>query len=144
MAKNDGGPAFAVPCRTCCRGFVPKAWQLAKSDFECPLCKRARQNKRNAKRDLAAYCKARYQQPHVKARIKAYHATKRQSDPMYVLKRRARALVARAIKRGDVVRGVCERCASVKVDAHHEDYTKPLEVRWLCRRCHFAVERSAA
>jgi hypothetical protein len=31
----------------------------------------------------------------------------------------------------------CERCLKEsKPDAHHEDYTKPLEVKWLCRTCH--------
>lgn len=31
----------------------------------------------------------------------------------------------------------CERCGKEKrLDAHHRDYSKPLEVEWLCRLCH--------
>jgi hypothetical protein len=34
----------------------------------------------------------------------------------------------------------CEQCGRVgKVDAHHPDYARPLEVMWLCRRCHFRL-----
>lgn len=30
----------------------------------------------------------------------------------------------------------CEWCGCEKVEAHHKDYSKPLEVMWLCNRCH--------
>lgn len=31
----------------------------------------------------------------------------------------------------------CERCGATEdIHAHHADYSKPLEVEWLCRRCH--------
>lgn len=30
----------------------------------------------------------------------------------------------------------CEICNSVKVVAHHDDYLKPLEVRWMCQAHH--------
>ena len=53
-------------------------------------------------------------------------------------KRRARAhsAVAWAIKSGDLVRAPCESCGREDVHAHHDDYDKPLEVRWLCPACH--------
>lgn len=31
----------------------------------------------------------------------------------------------------------CERCKlKVRLEAHHEDYSKPLEIKWLCKICH--------
>jgi len=42
-----------------------------------------------------------------------------------------------AVRRGQLVRQPCERCqTSIFVDAHHDDYGKPLDVRWLCRIHH--------
>jgi hypothetical protein len=49
---------------------------------------------------------------------------------------RAHALVARAVKAGTLTRGPCQVCGAEKTDAHHDDYGKPLEVRWLCRLHH--------
>jgi ribosomal protein S27AE len=45
-------------------------------------------------------------------------------------------LVAEAIRKGVLIRKSCERCGAAKTDAHHEDYSKPLDVIWLCRKCH--------
>jgi hypothetical protein len=51
-------------------------------------------------------------------------------------KRAAHLLVQGAVSRKEIVKGVCEVCGAAKVEAHHDDYTKPLEVRWLCRKHH--------
>jgi hypothetical protein len=51
-------------------------------------------------------------------------------------KRRARQQVKTAITAGRLVRQPCMSCGAVKVQAHHHDYTKPLEVEWLCTTCH--------
>ncbi len=39
-------------------------------------------------------------------------------------------------RRGLLKREKCERCGAKDVEKHHDDYSKPLEVRWLCRGCH--------
>lgn len=53
-------------------------------------------------------------------------------------KQRAHHILAKAIRSGKIVRpNHCVRClSSCKPDGHHPDYSKPLEVEWLCRRCH--------
>lgn len=47
-----------------------------------------------------------------------------------------RAAVAKAVKLGELVRQPCEVCGATRTDGHHDDYSKPLEVRWLCRGHH--------
>lgn len=44
--------------------------------------------------------------------------------------------VARAIVSGNLTRQPCERCGGGKSVAHHDDYDKPLDIRWLCYACH--------
>lgn len=51
-------------------------------------------------------------------------------------KSRAHDLVAYAIKIGSLVRLPCEVCGANSHVAHHDDYEKPLEVRWLCQTHH--------
>jgi len=60
--------------------------------------------------------------------------------------RRAGHLVEKAIKKGIIQRKThCENCGSINtfsdgragVQAHHNDYNKPLEVIWLCQKCHY-------
>jgi len=49
----------------------------------------------------------------------------------------AHDIVRREVKCGRLVRQPCERCGSRRgLTAHHEDYSRPLNVRWLCLRCH--------
>jgi hypothetical protein len=39
-------------------------------------------------------------------------------------------------KRGKLIPQSCWRCGDPKAQKHHPDYSKPLEVEWLCRTCH--------
>jgi len=56
------------------------------------------------------------------------------------------AEVGKAIKRGELIRpGSCQYCSrECKPEAHHMDYSKPLEVLWWCKSCHTRWHRSAA
>lgn len=40
------------------------------------------------------------------------------------------------IQRGRILKDVCYLCGDPNVQAHHNDYYKPLEVVWLCDTCH--------
>lgn len=40
------------------------------------------------------------------------------------------------IRRGLLIRQPCEMCGCKNVQAHHEDYSKPYQVMWFCRKCH--------
>jgi len=52
------------------------------------------------------------------------------------VKRAAHILTDNAIRSGVLVKKPCEFCGKKKVQAHHDDYSKPLEVRWLCIKHH--------
>lgn len=49
-----------------------------------------------------------------------------------------------AEKKGLLIRPAgCTKCGSAKrIEAHHPDYAKPLDVIYLCKRCHVAVHKS--
>lgn len=49
---------------------------------------------------------------------------------------RARAETREAIRIGAITRQPCEVCGDPKSEAHHPDYAKPLEIKWLCRTHH--------
>jgi len=55
---------------------------------------------------------------------------------MSTIKQQARYAVWKAVRDGALVPGPCERCGKPNGHAHHEDYSKPLDVVWLCHRCH--------
>lgn len=50
---------------------------------------------------------------------------------------KARTAVGNALRDGRLTRGPCKHCGSTeKVQAHHHDYNKPLDVEWVCFKCH--------
>lgn len=57
-------------------------------------------------------------------------------DPVHRAKHLARVRLGQAKRRGIIIQLPCADCGSNDSQAHHEDYSKPLEVDWLCRDCH--------
>lgn len=53
----------------------------------------------------------------------------------------AHLAVRNALRRGEIARQPCEVCAEPLSEAHHDDYSKPLSVRWLCKPHHLAEHR---
>ena len=79
-------------------------------------------------------------------RIKKYSQTPRGKEvskisdkrqrKKYPEKYQARQEVLKAMRKGILIPKPCEVCGLVKVEAHHEDYSKPLNVKWLCKKHH--------
>lgn len=54
-----------------------------------------------------------------------------------IFKENSRRITYLARKDGILIKKPCEVCnTEIDIQAHHDDYTKPLEVRWLCRKHH--------
>lgn len=52
-----------------------------------------------------------------------------------VLRYKARIILNHAVRAGKILRKPCELCGK-KAEAHHDNYYKPLEVRWFCFKHH--------
>ena len=58
----------------------------------------------------------------------------------------AKNLLGAAVRRGRIQKpAACEHCGKQKrIHGHHEDYSKPLDVLWLCSSCHIRHHKRAA
>ena len=54
----------------------------------------------------------------------------------YPEKLKANYTVQTALLNKSLRRKPCERCGEKKAEAHHDDYSQPLNVRWLCWKHH--------
>lgn len=59
-------------------------------------------------------------------------------------KRQAQIKIMNAVAHGKLIRpDRCSVCGEACVpDGHHEDYSKPLEVVWMCHQCHIDYHKS--
>lgn len=58
---------------------------------------------------------------------------------LYPEKYRARQEVLKALRKGLLKKEPCVICGDLTVEAHHEDYSKPLNIKWLCKKHHDAI-----
>lgn len=52
------------------------------------------------------------------------------------IKRAAHYIVFYERRSGRLAQKPCEVCGKMKVHAHHDDYSKPLDIKWLCAKHH--------
>jgi hypothetical protein len=142
-----------VPCEACGTVFTKRHSQ---SRYCSPECARAGARKswreygarnREARR---AYHRQHYQEnaEKVATRVGAYRHTdagkraQRTNDERqrekFPERYAARQAVLVALRQGILVKGPCARagCGATKTQAHHPDYSKPLDVVWLCSPHH--------
>ena len=118
------------------------------SDGHLNACKecvkaRARRNREQNIDYYQAYDRERVNLPHRVEARKRYAQTEEGREKANAAKRRyiernslvraAHLAVNSAIRDGKLIKQPCEVCAAIEdVQAHHDDYSKPLDVRWLC------------
>jgi len=71
------------------------------------------------------------------------HERKKRYFEKHPIKAECMKIYKYAIRRGKLVRGPCSVCGATEgVDGHHTDYTRPLDVVWLCKPHHREAHRT--
>lgn len=68
-------------------------------------------------------------------RVSAAKSSKKQRI-LYPEKAQARHFISNGIRAGRVTKAPCAVCGSNNAEAHHPDYSKPFDVKWLCSDHH--------
>jgi len=124
-AKEDGLNNW---CRACM------------SDYQ-----KARRVRANASRPEGWKQKTKDKSSYMKAWTEAHPGAMTAYKKAWWDKHRDRLLVKEkvryAIRTGKLVKQPCWTCGEEKVEAHHPDYDKPLDVIWLCRKHHLEIHK---
>lgn len=87
-----------------------------------------------------AYLKKHKQSKGYKLYMKIYMLAymKKYRKTQSLEKNKARYTLGNYVRLGKIIRPKeCSKCGLCKkIEAHHEDYKKPLNVTWLCKGCH--------
>lgn len=110
----------------------------------CKKCvkNRVRQHRENNLDKIQAYDRGRAALPHRRALLQSLK-DRHKADP---LKLKAHRTTSNAIRDGKLIRPPsCSQCGKqCAPEAHHHDYSMPLDVIWLCRSCHCRHHRNQA
>lgn len=114
-------------CKSCSQ-LVQRKWREANPEKMKAI---------NARRNMPGGRKRSNWKPNAEQRARD-QARKRKWDRNNQEKCRAQQAVNRAIKMGTLVRPrECNKCGKVaRIQASHTDYSKQLDVEWLCPSCH--------
>jgi hypothetical protein len=107
---------------------------------QCKACKRAYQKRYREEhhKEICEYDRQRAQTEQRKQYALERERARRRENPE---KYQARTAVHNALRDGKITKpDACEDCGDTEkaLQGHHEDYSKPLDVKWLCFQCHRA------
>jgi hypothetical protein len=143
-------------CKVC--GVTSDAAKFyAGINTRCKECHKAKvRENRKAKADYyRTYDAYRYKNdPKVRQRHRRYHKTDAGKAAMAEArdkwlrenaeKRACHTIVNNAVRDGRLSKpDACQSCGATdcRIEGHHDDYAKPLDVRWVCRSCHVEIHR---
>jgi predicted RNA-binding Zn-ribbon protein involved in translation (DUF1610 family) len=126
-------PGMERLCPRCKQTIVVTEKMCQRQKYTCRQCDVAMaadyvQRNRNKKR-------ASNNAWHAKRSAERAQATKSYRD-RHPDRKAAHQAVQTAIRNGTLTKAPCGVCGSAKVHAHHDDYSQPLSVEWLCHQHH--------
>lgn len=144
-------------CKVC--GVTSDVAEFYKGvNTRCKEChkKKVRENRNEKAEYYKIYDAWRYQKdPNVKKRHRRYRKTEggkaalKRSNQKWkkanAEKRAAHVLLGNAVRDGRVKKpDSCEICgdSANKIHGHHENYSEPLHVQWVCPSCHVELHRA--
>ncbi len=107
-------------------------------DSRCRMCRQELSREYSKKHRVGLAVKAKVYRAIEATRLRR-NARVRIRRLDHLAEEKAYAAVRRAVHKGELEKLPCGACGNVKVQAHHDDYSKQLEVRWLCFEHHLAV-----
>ena len=142
-------------CRRCgvtqsLNEFYEHPMMLDKHLNICKSCKKADSKKYRVTvpTEIMAGWKSKYRHSdtyRVLISTEAYKEARKVAGRLYIKKYpekfKAQGVVRYAMRKGVLLPQPCEICEDVLVNAHHDDYSNPLQVRWLCRFHHIEFHK---
>ncbi len=136
--QTRGPSCLCGECRKCRHRDYMLAWRAANIERSREIARECYARNAQEYRDRA--------RAHREANIERYRAYDRERGHRVYDEQKeiARRAFNKAVIRGQIVRQPCEVCGVSKAEGHHGDYSKPLDVRWLCRTHHMQLHRRVA
>jgi hypothetical protein len=139
-----------ISCSKCRIDFIPTENHIKKQSHVCLACMRIYDaNHRKRRKEAGRPVKTGKHTPEYEREYRAkylaieenrLHRNAKMRERMKKEHEKFRSAARRktrtALESGVLVRLSCEVCGNSATDAHHEDYSRPLDVKWLCRRHH--------
>lgn len=121
-------------CNVCNKSLPSEAF-YAGVPSRCRDCHKARMKElRLTDPDVQRRERERAKLPHRKVKQRVVTMAWRSKNPVGY---KAHTAVGNAVRDGRLKKMPCVLCGSVlSVHGHHKDYTQPLDVTWLCAKCH--------
>lgn len=119
---------YVGKCKACTRADVMAYAKAMSKNLEWAEKERERHRLKQQRRRLEG--KDKKLTPEKKLEVNRRHAAR------YPERDAARNAVANAVRDGKLKRQSCIICGSKDSEAHHEDYSKPLDIQWLCPKHH--------
>jgi hypothetical protein len=106
----------------------------------CKICQKTFNSKKGLSNHLRYGCPRTRKDEIKKRKIMEYRKISNKCHKKYPEKANARAIVYYHLKKGHIKKpkkcSINNKNCSGRIEAHHEDYSKPLKIEWLCKYHH--------